>query len=107
MAKNKQSEKSHLDRGNINQSGIDHVIFVNVPENQKIKIDSEVGIRILVARYPDFYKCYLSKCFKPGDQGWPKGGVKVWNATNEQMQCFYYDSVALHPDGDRHRFYEN
>lgn len=88
------------------QSGIDHLIFQNVLETQQVNETTPQGIRLLVARYPDFYKLYLYRYVKVGQPGFPRGGVVVWNATHEQMQNFYFESVALHPEGGYRKFYE-
>jgi hypothetical protein len=40
----------------------------------------------------------------PNSPGYPRGGVKVWNDTDEQMQSYHYESVILHPDGGKRRF---
>lgn len=106
--KEKKDEMSFFERRkktfNV-ESGNLHEIFVDVSENQMVTDKTEQGIRVLVARYPDFYKIYFFKYIFPGEQSFPKGGIKVWNDTYGQMQYFYYESVALHPDGGRHKFY--
>lgn len=89
------------------ESSISHHVFINVTEHQKVTENTEKGTRILVARYPDFYKIYLFQYMLPGTPGYPRGGVRAWNLNEEQMQCFYFESVALHPDGGKHKFYEN
>ena len=86
------------------ENGLVHRVFVGVKDAQKIREDTPVGTRVLVARYPDFYKLYLYDFKLVGSPHYPYGGVKVWNSTHGQMQSFYYDSVAIHPVGDTHRF---
>lgn len=88
------------------ESGTTHEIFVNITDNQRITPTTEKGVRVLVARYPDFYKLYFYQYMPPNSPSYPRGGIKVWNATYEQMQCFYFESVALHPDGGCHKFYD-
>jgi len=89
-----------------NTSGTTHTIFINVNENQKVTSDTSVGIRVLVARYPDFYKIYLYDYHNPGEPSYPHGGVRVWNEAFGQIQAFYYDSVAIHPEGGSKRFHK-
>ena len=86
------------------QSEITHEVFVDVAEHQKITETTEKGVRVLVARYPDFYKIYFFKYIPVGSDSYPRGGVKVFNATDDQYQCFYFESVALHPKGGKYSF---
>jgi hypothetical protein len=87
-------------------SNISYDIFINISDKQKVGESTEKGIRVLVARYPDFYKLYFYQYFPVGSPSYPRGGIKVWNATEEMMQSFYYESVALHPEGGYHKFYD-
>jgi hypothetical protein len=86
------------------QTGIEHAIFVNVPADRKVDEYTERGIRVMVAKHPDFYRLYLYRYMLPNSPGYPRGGVKVWNDTDEQMQSYHYESVILHPDGGKRRF---
>ena len=86
------------------ESSCAHDIFINVHDHQQVTEQTEKGMRILVAKYPDFYKIYFHSYMHPGSPSYPRGGVRVWNATHEQMQCFYFESVAIHPEGGFHRF---
>lgn len=79
------------------ESQIAHMVFIGVSNHQKITQDTEKGTRVLVARYPDFYKIYFFRYIPVGSTSYPRGGVKVFNATEDQFQCFYYESVAIHP----------
>lgn len=88
---------------NIN-GGLSHQIFLNVKEEQKINEETPIGTRVLVAKYPDFYKMYLYKYCKPGEPEFPRGGIKVWNVEYDQLQSFYYESVAIHPEHYIHKF---
>jgi hypothetical protein len=112
MGRKKKEEKEKMSfferrRHTFNpESGITHQIFINVTEHQRVTENTEKGTRILVARYPDFYKIYLFQYMLPGTEGYPRGGVRAWNVNEEQMQCFYVESVALHPDGGKHRFFQ-
>lgn len=85
-------------------SNIEHWVFQGVDTDHKVDNFTLKGTRVLVARYPDFYKIYLYKTHSSGEPSWPNGGVTVYNATYETMQCFYYDSVAIHPDGGSYKF---
>jgi hypothetical protein len=87
--------------------GVQHKVFAEIPEHQKINELTARGTRVLVARYPDFYKIYLSKFMPVGKPSFPRGGVLVWNATYEQTQAFYLESVSIHPEGGSHKFYES
>lgn len=80
------------------QSDLTHEVFINVAEHQKITDKTEKGVRVLVARYPDFYKIYFHSYLPVGSNSYPRGGVKVFNSTMDQFQCFYFESVALHPN---------
>lgn len=82
-----------------------HDIFINVSEHQQVTEKTEQGIRVVVARYPNFYKIYFHSFIQPGEPSFPRGGIRVWNATHEQTQYFYFESVAIHPDGGSHKFY--
>ena len=85
-------------------SGSSHLIFTGVKLCQQVNENTLIGTRVLVARYPNFYKIYLYSFHKPGELTFPRGGVKVWNANDHQVQSFYNESVALHPKGGYHRF---
>jgi hypothetical protein len=80
------------------QSEIVHEVFVDVEEYQKVTKDTERGTRVLVARYPDFYKIYFSRYIPIGSDSYPRGGVIVYNFTDGQYQSFYFESVAIHPN---------
>jgi hypothetical protein len=85
-------------------SGTAHQVFLNVADHQKVTDKTEKGIRVLVARYPDFYKIYFHSYLPVGSDSYPRGGVRVFNATVDQYQCFYFESVALHPKGGKYSF---
>ena len=111
MGRKKKEEKEKMSfferrQQTFNSSSTAHEVFIGVTENQQVKPDTEKGVRVLVARYPDFYKIYFHSYIQPGTPSFPRGGVKVWNATHDQMQYFYFESVALHPDGGQHKFYD-
>ena len=80
-------------------------MFVGVKDNQKIDIFTPIGIRVLVARYPDFYKMYLYAIHRAGEPSWPNGGVRIWNEAHGQVQAFHFESVAIHPEGGMKRFH--
>lgn len=82
-----------------------HSIFVEVSDIQKVTDKTEKGIRVLVARYPDFYKIYFHSYLSPGTPSYPRGGIRVYNVTLGQMQCFYFESVAIHPEGGFYKFH--
>lgn len=89
------------------ESRIDHEVFLNVPHDKKIDIFTEKGTRVVVAKYPAFYKIYFIEYIEPGRQSYPRGGIKVYNQTFEQIQSFYYESVAIHPTKkDKCKIYE-
>jgi|LauGreDrversion4_2_1035121.scaffolds.fasta_scaffold27942_6 hypothetical protein len=85
-------------------SNVTHWVFNDVDEPHKVDFFTQKGTRLLVARYPDFYKIYLYKTHRAGEPSWPNGGVMVYNANYETMQYFYYDSVAIHPEGGMYKF---
>jgi hypothetical protein len=85
-------------------SGVVHKIFINVKDSQKVNENTLRGTRVLVARYPDFYKIYLYDYHRPGEKHYPYGGIRVWNAECGQLQSFYYDSVAVHPEHSVYQF---
>lgn len=86
------------------ESSISHEIFIGVEDHQKITEKTERGVRVLVARYPDTYKIYFYKFIPVGSNNYPRGGIKVFNATMDQFQCFYFESVAVHPRGGKYNF---
>ena len=86
------------------KSTVTHWVFHDVDSQHKVDILTPKGTRLLVARYPDFYKIYLYKTHSAGEPSWPNGGVMVYNANYETMQYFYYDSVAIHPEGGMYKF---
>jgi hypothetical protein len=86
------------------KSNIEHWTFQEVDNDHKVDQFTIKGTRVLVASYPDFYKIFVYKTHVSGEQSWPNGGVTVYNATYEIMQSFYYDSVAIHPDGGSYKF---
>ncbi len=88
------------------QTGFVHNIFLGVEETAKVTKFTPKGTRILVSKYPDFYKIYLFSYHDIGTPHFPHGGVTVFNATNDMRQYFHPDSVAIHPEGGTHKFYE-
>jgi hypothetical protein len=78
-------------------STVCHLVFSNIPSDKKISRDTDTGSRVIVAKYPNFYKIYFVEYIEAGKPSFPRGGVKVYNQTFDQMQYFYYESVALHP----------
>lgn len=78
-------------------SGIEFEIYKNIPVERRITKNTDIGSRVIVAKYPIFYKIYFMEYIDAGKPHFPVGGIKVYNATFEQTQYFYYDSVALHP----------
>lgn len=89
------------------ESRIDHEIFLNVPHDKKIDIFTEKGTRVIVAKYPASYKIYLIEFIEVGRPSYPRGGIKVYNQTFDQVQSFYYESVAIHPTKkDKCKIYE-
>lgn len=85
-------------------SGLSLDVYINVDSDHRVDKLTPKGTRILVARYPDFYKIYLYKTHSAGDPHFPYGGVTAYNTTYEMFQCFSYESVAIHPDGESYRF---
>jgi hypothetical protein len=86
------------------ESNTSHDVFIHVDDKQRVTEATQKGRRVLVARYPDFYKIYFFKYIPAGHEHYPFGGIKVWNVTYDQFQSFYFDSVALHPNGGQYRF---
>ena len=78
-------------------SSVEYDVFYNIPHTQRITKFTDVGTRVIVAKYPLFHKIYFTKYMEPGMPHFPRGGIKVFNVTQDQHQCFGYDSVALHP----------
>lgn len=85
-------------------STIHHCVYLNVDKEHVVDTFTPKGTRILVARYPDFYKIFLYKTHSIGEPSWPNGGVEVYNSNDETMQYFYFESVAIHPDGGNYKF---
>jgi hypothetical protein len=79
------------------KSSIEFETYQYIPSDRQITKLTDVGRRVIVAKYPEFYKIYFMEYVDVGKKHFPNGGIKVYNATHEQTQYFYYDSVALHP----------
>lgn len=96
-----ESEESFSDLRVISRtfppSSISFDIYYNIPNERRITKNTDIGSRVIVAKYPSFYKIYFMEYIDIGKPHFPLGGVKVYNLTFEQTQYFYYDSVALHP----------
>lgn len=75
----------------------DFQCYSYIPEDRRITKHTDVGSRVIVAKYPMFYKIYFMEYIDVGKPHFPHGGIKIYNATFEQTQYFYYESVALHP----------
>jgi hypothetical protein len=71
--------------------------YAHIPAERRITKDTDIGSRVIVAKYPAFYKIYFMEYIDAGQPHFPHGGIKVYNATYEQAQYFYYESVAIHP----------
>jgi len=85
-------------------SSTEHWIFLDVKDDSKVDRFTLKGTRVLVAKYPDYYKLYLYKTHTPDEMSWPIGGVTIYNAMDDIMQSFYYESVVIHPDGGSYKF---
>lgn len=84
-------------------TGMTLIHFENVPMESQIQNFTEIGIRVLVAKYPDFYKIYFKRFFVTGDENHRQDAVEVYNANEERCECHYADQVALHPEGGSRR----
>jgi len=90
----------------IGTNGTIFEVFINVDKDNVVNEITPKGTRVLVAKYPDFYKLYLYKTHRVGDPCFPNGGVTVYNTSYEMMQCYHYESTAIHPEGGSYRFTE-
>ena len=82
-------------------------VFEGVPLQYHIIRDLVArGVRVLVAEHPDFWKIYFKKYHEPGEDGFPHGGITVYNANNRRSESYYLESVALHPKGGSIRMIE-
>jgi len=105
--KNPEEIKEYYERKEVvfnPSSGTSHQVFTGVKLCQQINETTQMGTRVLVARYPNFYRLYLYSFHKPGEPTFPRGGIKIWNSNFHQIQYFYQESVAIHPAGGYHRF---
>lgn len=75
----------------------DYECYLYIPEDRRITKETDIGSRVIVAKYPMFYKIYFVEYIDAGKPHFPHGGIKVYNATYDQTQYFYYESVAMHP----------
>lgn len=71
--------------------------FDKIPLKQRVDPFTPYGTRVLVAKYPDYYKLFLIRYHEEGESSYPFGGVEVWNANDDCRCAFYYDSVSIHP----------
>jgi hypothetical protein len=90
----------------IGTNGTTFEVFINVDKNNVVNEITPKGTRVLVAKYPDFYKLYLYKTHRVGDRYFPNGGVTIYNTVDEMMQCYHNESTAIHPEGGSYRFTE-
>jgi len=90
----------------IGTNGTIFEVFINVDKNNVVNEITPKGTRVLVAKYPDFYKLYLYNTHRVGELCFPNGGVTIYNTVYEMMQCFHYESVVVHPEGGSYRFTE-
>ena len=84
-------------------SNIPFLIFINVADTRKIDKFTEKGRRVLVAKYPASTKIYFMEYIDIGQRFFPRGGIKVYNVTHDQIQCYYYESVILHDSSEVHK----
>ena len=85
-------------------------VFNNVPEKYKVNELTPHNTRLIIAKYPDNYKCFLKKFFRKGDVSFKTkygeeifhtvDGVAVLNESDETIGYFSLDSVAIHPGKD-------
>jgi hypothetical protein len=78
-------------------STVEHIIFDSIPAENKITRDTDIGTRVIVAKYPSFYKIYFMKYHDAGTKFYPNGGIEVYNSTYDLKQSFPLQSVAVHP----------
>ena len=60
-------------------SSVDYSVYYTIPKEYKIDSFTEVGSRVIVAKYPIFYKIYVMKYIEAGVPHFPLGGIKVYN----------------------------
>ena len=78
-------------------SETDYIVFMSIPEDKRVTKSTDIGSRVIVAKYPFFYKIYFMEYIEKGKTFFPNGGIKCYNSTFDQLQYFPYDSVAIHP----------
>jgi hypothetical protein len=78
-------------------STIEYDSFYNIPKENIVTKNTDLGTRVIVAKYPAFYKIYLIKYHEKGTPFYPNGGVEVYNSTFDMKQSFPLQSVAVHP----------
>lgn len=84
-------------------SNIPFLTFVNVDDSRKIDKFTEKGRRVIVAKYPTSNKIYFMEYIDIGQKHFPRGGIKVFNVTHDQIQYYYYESVVLHDSCEIHK----
>lgn len=85
-------------------STLTHKVFHGIPTSYKVTENTKRGTRLMIAKYPNSHKIYFYGYILPGTNSYPRGAVKVWNKELEQIQYFYFESVAIHPSGEMHKF---
>jgi uncharacterized membrane protein len=85
----------------IDRPGVSYqiVTFKKIPHDAQVDKFTLPGQRVIVAKYPDFYKIFLKHYYDAGEPMYPHGGIKVYNATDDKTESFAHDAVALHPKG--------
>jgi hypothetical protein len=78
-------------------SALTHSVFFKIPDVLIITKFTDPGTRVMVAGYPMSNKIYMVRYIDAGFPSYPRGGIQVYNATLDQKQSFYCESVAIHP----------
>jgi hypothetical protein len=72
-------------------------IFSNVPHDLYVDKFTPHGTRVIVAKFPDSFKFYLKAYHEAGEQGFPHGGVTLFNAIEGRNETHALESITRHP----------
>jgi len=83
---------------NYADGGSDYLIYKDIPTELMVDDSVEKGRKIMVSMYPTSHEIFLVRYYKPGEQSFPFGGIKIYNKTLGEYKHVYPEAVVKHKD---------
>lgn len=84
-------------------NGSVYKVYKDIPQELVVDETTEKGRKVMAAMYPDSHEVYLLGYYKPGQQSYPFGGIKIYNKTLGETRQVYPEAVVKHKDIEYYR----